>query len=526
MLPMSAGGADTVDTLVAFLEAWFHHLLCLRGVYPAAFFRRVRLFGQFVWWSQAKAVSSYIRELCISLRESLQRRLLPLIRLAIFDKNNSVLEWFDFCFSYASSSFSSLTFPQLSSVERCHHDGGEPAGAALNLARNSALGCESERDSEREGQHSHRQDGETKAKPRKSESAAGGRFWCRKRWREFEGPVDETPRAGDEDGDDVNRTQKSRRRNPSSGPKERNEFPLPEYPAEHFRDVLTRLEVSSFWIDDFREEGQGEGEAPEHEDEQRTRERRRRSRQLEKRPIGSAKLQEGQALLNRRKACAFRIFVEVDPTVLSRLVEARKSTGLRPSPSPPDEDLHAVQRLRCSWMPSLPSFSPFASPSWASSACLPSSPSGSAPALTRPSKAALPLDRETEVSVLVSAFPFCVHSSFASASSLAASSPRGFLAVFASVPTHSKKATTCQALSRSPSSSTVLSSDYLHEFRRNTPEIQATRDRKEGTKTENKAKHKTEKAEKRRAEANELEAEKANLWLAAADLVGFPERPT
>ncbi|EPR56651.1 HORMA domain protein [Toxoplasma gondii GAB2-2007-GAL-DOM2] len=522
MPPMSAVCLEFVDTLVSFLEACLHHLLCLRGVYPSSLFRRVRLFGQFVWWSHAKAVSSYIRELCLSLRESLRRRLLPSIRLVILDRNDALLEWFDFRFSSEPASAAFLSSPRFSvklpGGQRDGEDGRRHSGGPA-AAKSRELGFSHGGRTEKSVLHQDAKTGE------KLENAQGGdadRHRRRRRCRDF---METTLEACSETGDDEDSERakiptretrlacdKTRQENAfaegrdSTGKKDAF-FAFPSAPAtlvDHCRDTLNRLEFSSFWIDDLCEDSETEEEGG-----RKTSDEAPRIRRMETQKAARSTSPGIRRVRGRRKACTFCVLVEVDQTVLSRF-EARKNAAScsRRVPLAADEDLHAIQRLRCSWMPSF-SFSSLSASS-SSSACPGTVGSPvSAPSPTRP------IDRlqERETAVLVSAFPFSFDSTentyTSAASSLRDVSARGFLAVFAGVPARRKQDFSRSSVSKFPDGNCEKVCD-----------IASASDAEEAVdKTE------MEREDTREKKSEEAEEQRTGVvtdpWIAAAELVGF-----
>ncbi|KEP65028.1 UNVERIFIED_CONTAM: hypothetical protein HHA_244010 [Hammondia hammondi] len=355
---MSAVCSEFVDTLVSFLEACLHHLLCLRGVYPSSFFRRVRLFGQFVWWSHAKAVSSYIRELCLSLRESLRRRLLPSIRLAILDRNDALLEWFDFRFSSGSASAVFLSppcfFVGLPGGQRDGEE-GERHSARPAAAKSRELGFS---EGDRTEKYVLQQDVKTGGKLENAQRGDTDRHRRRRRCRDFMETTHEvcSDTRDDEDSERAKISRETRlaydrtrqenvfaEGRDQTGKKDAV-FSFPSVPAtlvDHCRDTLNRLEFSSFWIDDLCEDSDKEEEGG-----RKTSDGAPRTRHVEIQKAARSTSPGIRRVRGRRKACTFRVLVEVDQTVLSRF-EARKNAAScsRSVPLAADEDLHAIQRL-------------------------------------------------------------------------------------------------------------------------------------------------------------------------------------
>ncbi|KAL8426258.1 hypothetical protein Efla_004219 [Eimeria flavescens] len=96
-------GPLSAEVVCSILETAFHCLLCVRNVYPPESFSRVRRFGQFVWQSNSKALSAYLKEVCASLVEPLRRGLLGAVCLRLQRETGEAAEVYTFGFGAAAA---------------------------------------------------------------------------------------------------------------------------------------------------------------------------------------------------------------------------------------------------------------------------------------------------------------------------------------------------------------------------------------------------------------------------------------
>ncbi|PHJ16445.1 horma domain protein [Cystoisospora suis] len=247
----------TAELLAAFVEAAFHQLLCVRGVYPPQLFHRRRRFGQLVWQSHSKSLAGYLREVCLSIIEPLQHGILRCVALLIFGEAGELDERFVFQFRGSVSSRRQL-FPR------------------------------------------------RRPKAGHTTAAEAGDFSAKIPQRE----------------------------------RFRNTLPWAfgvSHLVSKFPDILARLEIVGCWLDGLREvdkDYNSVGEDP----------RQKAAEEGFSRPPSHRKKDS-----TARRGRSFKVIIEVDNASVNRL----ESSSLKGAAATAalNEGLHAVQRLRCSWLP-------------------------------------------------------------------------------------------------------------------------------------------------------------------------------